>query len=473
MCGPGGDLAAGSTLSNKTLGAQYDILKTIGQGSFAQVKLAHHRLTGIAVAIKVLLKEDTPYCPIGTEVGIMKKIDHPNIISLYQVIETEQNVFLIMELAEGHDLVEWIGQTGLLHEGLARKIFSQIVHAMCYCHNLGVVHRDLKPDNIMVDATGNVKIIDFGLGALVKPGMKLSRCCGALRFCAPEVFLGHPYDGTKIDTWNLGVLLYFMVTGKLPFDGKNCEELGDQILLARYFIPSHMSKELRELIRYLLTVNPTKRPTLKDVAEHPWLRQKNASSSSHSHKMDTSHPDPAIMAAMAAMGFDPCDVQKSLLNKLYNEPMATYGLLQCQARQEDDYTSQSKPVQPGITPFPTLTDPTNFPCYQKRTTNTPAIRVFLSLCSETDSSKDKEQVEPRLRRSATVPVMLPQGQQKKIPTFNKDRVVTRSQYSRTVESIRSAYRSCRRWTRRIGSSLLNLCCCIPRTNRRVVPQREA
>lgn len=472
MCGPKSELTGRSTLSYENLGAQYNILKTIGQGSYAQVKLAHHRLTGTAVAIKVLLKQNIQNCPVCTEVGIMKRMDHPNIISLHQVIETEQNVFLILELADGHELFDWIVETGFLHEGLARKIFRQIVHAMCYCHDIGIVHRDLKPDNIMVDSTGKVKIIDFGLGALVKPGMKLSRCCGAVLFYPPEIFLGQPYDGTKVDTWTLGVLLYFMVTGKLPFRGKSYKEIEAKVLLGRYDVPYHLSKELRQIIRYLLTVNPTERPTLKNIMEHSWLRQRNASSSSHSHKMDPSYPDPAIMAAMAAMGFDPLDVQKSLLNKLYNEPMATYGLLQCQARQQDDYTSLPKPVQPGITPFPTLTDPTNFRCYQRRTTNNPAIRIFFSSCSKTDSSKDKEHVKQRLRRSATAPVMLPQCQQK-ITTFNEDRVVTGSRYSRRMASIRNAYRSCKTWARRIGSSLLNLCCCVPPRRKRVVPQREA
>jgi MAP/microtubule affinity-regulating kinase len=150
-------------------------------------------------------------------------------------------------------------ETGFLHEGLARKIFRQIVHAMCYCHDIGIVHRDLKPDNIMVDSTGKVKIIDFGLGALVKPGMKLSRCCGAVLFYPPEIFLGRPYDGTKVDTWTLGVLLYFMVTGKLPFRGKSYKEIEAKVLLGRYDVPYHLSKELRQIIRYLLTVNPTER----------------------------------------------------------------------------------------------------------------------------------------------------------------------------------------------------------------------
>ncbi|XP_028634223.1 sperm motility kinase 3A-like [Grammomys surdaster] len=472
MCGPKGELTVEPTLTYEPLGAQYDVLRTIGQGSYAQVKLAHHRLSGTAVAIKVLLKEKIHYYLIRTEVGIMKMMNHPNIISLHQIIETKKKVFLILELADGCELTECIEQSGFLHEGLARKIFNQLIHAMCYCHDIGVVHRDLKPDNIMVDSTGKVKIIDFGLGALVKPGMKLSRFCGALQFCAPEFFLCQPYDGTKVDTWNLGVLLYFMVTGNLPFEGATYKELESRVLLGRYAIPRHLSKELQELIRFLLTVNPVERPTPKDIMVHPWLREVETSSSGHSDKMDPSHLDPTIMAVMADMGFNPREVQRSLLDKLYNEPMATYSLLQCQARQQDDYTSQPEPVKPGVTPFPTLTDPTTFPCYQKRVTNPPAIRVFHSLCSKTDSSQDKEQVGQRLR-SAPAPVMLPQCPQKRMFTFHEDSVFTETQHNGTMNSIRGAYRSWKKWTSRIGESLLRLCCCTPLRKKRVVPQREA
>ncbi|KAL1779378.1 sperm motility kinase 2B-like, partial [Sigmodon hispidus] len=395
MCGPKGELTAEPSLvpnlSYETLAAQYTILRTIGQGNCAQVKLAHHRLTGAAVAIKILLKGKQQNFPIRSEVGIMKKMNHPNIISLLQVIETEQNIFLILELADGRELWDWIQQVGYLKEGMAQKIFKQIVRAMCYCHDQGIVHRDLKPDNIMVDATGKVKIIDFGLGALVRPGRKLYRFCGALRFSAPEFFLRQPYDGTKVDTWNLGVLLYYMVTGTLPFEGATFQELGSKVLLGQYDTPSYLSQELRDIIRCLLTVNPMERPTLKDIMEHPWLKTGDEASLSYCDKINPSCLDPAIMAAMADMGFNPRDIQNSLLHRLFNEPMATYGLLQCQARKQRGFTSQTKAVQPEMTPSSTPTDPATFPSCQKSSTDVPALQVFLSLASKTASARDSQQ----------------------------------------------------------------------------------
>ncbi|ERE68841.1 sperm motility kinase Z-like protein [Cricetulus griseus] len=476
MCGPRGGLTAGPNpvpiLSYENLRAQYTILRTIGQGGCAQVKLAHHRLTGAAVAVKVLLKEKHQAFPITSEVRIMKRMNHPNIISLFQVIETEQNIFLILELADGRELWDWIQQVGYLQEGIARKIFKQILHAMCYCHDRGIVHRDLKPDNIMVDARGKVKIIDFGLGALVSPGTKLSRFCGALRFGAPEFFLRQPYDGTKVDTWNLGVLLYFMVTGTLPFEGSTFEELGSKVLLGQYDVPSHLSQDLRNVIRSLLTVNPTQRPTLKDIMEHPWLRQGEVCSSSHCDKMSPSHLDPAIMAAMADMGFDPRDIRESLLHRLFNEPMATYGLLQCQAHQQGGFTRQTKAVQPGITPFPTPADPATFPGCQKRTTYTPALRAFLSLSPKTDSAEDSQQVEQRTRRSVTVPIIASCCLQKRTLTHAVVWDPREPQQSGTKDTIPGACRDWNRWARRIGTHLLRTFCCLPRKKKRVGPQRE-
>ncbi|XP_052615508.1 sperm motility kinase 3A-like [Peromyscus californicus insignis] len=475
MCGPRDELTIGPSPVPihwyETLLAQYRILRTIGQGSYAEVKLAQHRLTGAEVAIKVLLKRKQQIFRIWSEVGIMKRMNHPNIISLLQIIETEQNIFLILELAEGRELWDWIQEVGHLQENIARKIFKQIVHAMCYCHDRGIVHRDLKPDNIMVDATGKVKIIDFGLGALIRPGRKLFRFCGALQFGAPEFFLRQPYDGTKVDTWNLGVLLYFMVTGTLPFDGSTFKELQCKVLLGLYAVPSHLSQELQDIIHRLLTVNPMERPTLKDVMGHPWLREGDEGSSCPCDEISPSHPDPAIMAAMAEMGFDPRDIRKSVLHRYFNEPMATYGLLQCRARQQGGLIRQTKAVQPGTTPFPMRTDPVAFPGCRKRTTDVSVFQSFLSLSLKTDSAKDSQKVGQRLR-SVTVPIIAPRHcLQKRTPACGAVRDPTGTQHSGTADTIQGAWRSCKRWARRIGASLLRAFCCLP-SERRVRPQME-
>ncbi|ERE82139.1 FERM domain-containing protein 1 [Cricetulus griseus] len=245
-----------SIFEEESFQSQYRVLRTIGHGSNAKVQLAHHLLTGTPVAVKVLQKKKKWHQPLRAEVDIMMMISHPNIISLFQVIETEKRIYLIMELAEGQELYQYIRKVGHLKEDEARGIFKQIIAGVSYCHDLGIVHRDLKPDNIMLDPNGNVKIIDFGLGTQVQPGQRLSRHCGAYSFGAPELFLGRLYDGPKIDIWTLGVVLYFMVVGKVPFDAVTIPELRRQVVAGKYAVPSGISEELRDLLSVLMTVNP-------------------------------------------------------------------------------------------------------------------------------------------------------------------------------------------------------------------------
>ena len=216
--------------------AQYEMLGTIGHGGSTKVKLARHRLTGTHVAVKMIPKREYWCKPLMSEAELLMMADHPNIISLLQVIETKKKVYLIMELCEGKSLYQHIRNAGYLQEDEARALFKQLLSAMNYCHNQGIVHRDLKPDNIMVEKDGKVKIIDFGLGTQVKPGQKLNLFCGTYPFSAPEVLLSRPYDGPKIDVWTLGVVLYFMVTGKIPFDACSIKRRVEGILAGKYSV---------------------------------------------------------------------------------------------------------------------------------------------------------------------------------------------------------------------------------------------
>ncbi|KAL6032143.1 hypothetical protein STEG23_002774 [Scotinomys teguina] len=146
----------------------------------------------------------------------MRTLDHPNVISLFQLIQSEKRTYLIMELVKGH-LYDYIKKSGYLQEDDAWRIFRQMLNAMSYCHELGIIHRDLKPDNIMVDGNGHVTVIDFGLGTKIKPGQKIMFPVGTYEFGAPEQLLHERYNGPKADVWALGVTLNIMATGKYPF----------------------------------------------------------------------------------------------------------------------------------------------------------------------------------------------------------------------------------------------------------------
>ena len=193
----------------------YDILQTIGEGQFAKVKLARHVLTKEVVAIKVIQKTNQSSSGLkewNQEINSLKTVSHANIVKLLEVIDTEEALFIVMEYVSGGDLFTYLEAKGRLTEGEARGLFRQLVSALQHCHQRGVVHRDLKLGNLLLDANNNVKISDFGLSNQWHPGKKLDTFCGSPAYMAPELFLRMPYTGPEVDVWSLGVILYTMVT---------------------------------------------------------------------------------------------------------------------------------------------------------------------------------------------------------------------------------------------------------------------
>lgn len=249
--------------------------KTVGCGGFAKVKLATHVATGEKVAIKIMEKaalgEDLPR--VGLEISAMKNLLHQHICKLYQVIETEDYYFMVLEYCSGGELFDHIVEKSKLSESESRRFFRQIVSAVAYLHSLGYVHRDLKPENVLLDKDQNLKLIDFGLCAKPKGGMQspLYTSCGSPAYAAPELILGNKYLGSEIDIWSLGVLLYALLCGFLPFDDNNIENIYKKILNGQYDEPSWMSQSSRRLIRAMLQIDPHKRITIKELCSHPWI----------------------------------------------------------------------------------------------------------------------------------------------------------------------------------------------------------
>lgn len=182
----------------------YDIERTIGKGNFAVVKLARHRITKTEVAIKIIDKSQLDAVnlqKVYREVDIMKQLDHPHIIKLYQVMETKNMIYIVSEYASQGEIFDYIARYGRMSEGAARHKFWQILSAVEYCHNRRVVHRDLKAENLLLDANMNIKIADFGFSNYFNPGEQLATWCGSPPYAAPEVFQGKKYTGPEIDIW--------------------------------------------------------------------------------------------------------------------------------------------------------------------------------------------------------------------------------------------------------------------------------
>ncbi|XP_061391845.1 serine/threonine-protein kinase MARK2 isoform X2 [Musca vetustissima] len=253
---------------------KYKLIKTIGKGNFAKVKLAKHLPTGKEVAIKIIDK--TQLNPgslqkLFREVRIMKMLDHPNIVKLFQVIETEKTLYLVMEYASGGEVFDYLVLHGRMKEKEARVKFRQIVSAVQYCHQKRIIHRDLKAENLLLDSELNIKIADFGFSNEFTPGSKLDTFCGSPPYAAPELFQGKKYDGPEVDVWSLGVILYTLVSGSLPFDGSTLRELRERVLRGKYRIPFYMSTDCENLLRKFLVLNPAKRASLETIMSDKWM----------------------------------------------------------------------------------------------------------------------------------------------------------------------------------------------------------
>lgn len=255
---------------------EYVIETTIGQGHYAVVKSAKHLFSGERVAIKIIDKlklDKVSREHLFQEVKCMKLIKHPNVVRLYEVIDTSTKLYLVLEYADGGDLYDRIMKhSNGIGEQKAKYYFKQIVKAIKYCHDLHVVHRDLKPENVVFfEQTGQVKLTDFGFSNVFEPGTKLSTSCGSLAYSAPEILLGDAYDAPAVDVWSLGVILFMLVTGRPPFNEANDSETLTKILDCKYNIPKSLSNECHELIANMLVREPTKRITLEQLIGHTWL----------------------------------------------------------------------------------------------------------------------------------------------------------------------------------------------------------
>ncbi|XP_055271651.1 serine/threonine-protein kinase MARK2 isoform X5 [Moschus berezovskii] len=325
----------------------YRLLKTIGKGNFAKVKLARHILTGKEVAVKIIDKtqlNSSSLQKLFREVRIMKVLNHPNIVKLFEVIETEKTLYLVMEYASGGEVFDYLVAHGRMKEKEARAKFRQIVSAVQYCHQKFIVHRDLKAENLLLDADMNIKIADFGFSNEFTFGNKLDTFCGSPPYAAPELFQGKKYDGPEVDVWSLGVILYTLVSGSLPFDGQNLKELRERVLRGKYRIPFYMSTDCENLLKKFLILNPSKRGTLEQIMKDRWMNV--------GHEDDELKPyveplpdykDPRRTELMVSMGYTREEIQDSLVGQRYNEVMATYLLLGYKSSELEGDTVTLKP----------------------------------------------------------------------------------------------------------------------------------
>ncbi|KAM3557340.1 hypothetical protein ARSEF4850_005108 [Beauveria asiatica] len=248
----------------------YTLGRLIGKGSFGKVYLATHKLTnGSKVVLKSANKNDSN---LAREIHHHRQFVHPHIARLYEVIVTENLVWLVLEYCSGDELYNYLLDHGPLAIDKVQKIFAQLVGAVSYVHLQSCVHRDLKLENILFDRHENVKLVDFGFTREYEGRVNhLQTFCGTICYSAPEMLKGEKYAGEKVDVWSLGIILYSLLCGELPFDDDDDNVTRSRILGQEPKYPDHLSPDAVALIKSLLSKRPILRPSLPEILAHPFL----------------------------------------------------------------------------------------------------------------------------------------------------------------------------------------------------------
>lgn len=436
---------------------EYLLLNTIKKGPSSEVRRAQHVLTGAHVVVKAIRRQGISR--FFQEVKCFKRVSHPNITQLFEVLVTPDKYFLVMEQVGGGNLQEHLEDNGAMDEGEARTVFRQVVSAVQHCHQKGVIHRDLTPDNILIEIDDKIKLSDFHFSTQVRKDQQCT-FCGSIEYSAPEILNRNIYDGRKADVWSLGVLLFRMLTGVTPFAGDNIAEVKSQILSGNYQVPSFMSRGAQRLLRKLLTVNPSKRPTVDDVMKDPWVNKGQKKILKPYREPPRGELDPKIVLMMISLGCRPDYVQESVTQRKFDRLMGTYLILK-----------MMKTKMPGrkirVKPF--------------RTSYTSSSSTTTSSSQEVGRLFDKKTKEPsiprkclRLRVTTTPPTldtMTTNASESSTDTSSKDNINYSIEIGRSSQSSSStttssnggeAHKSSPAWqevARRAFQFLLKFLCC--------------
>ena len=322
--------------SNMYVG-NYTLLYKIGSGSFGSVHMAINDINGYPVAIKQIdkskLKTEKDQVHLSREISIMKNVIHQYIVELFEIIDEDDKIWIVMEHVQGGSLKSMLIPDQPLSEDTCRQIFSQIILALGYLHkNLKIMHRDLKAENILFDKNKHIRLIDFGLSTSLEPGV-MRTSCGSPAYAAPEVILQSQYTESA-DIWSAGILLYLMSTGRFPFNNSSIPMLLNYIVNLPIEIPKTVSPELQDLIARILQKDPNKRITLEQIISHPWFVNHDYFSNKliqidnyfESDLIDDSL-DLQIIDELLKKGVDIKALRESLMQKEVNSLTAVYRIM--------------------------------------------------------------------------------------------------------------------------------------------------
>ena len=326
----------------KNIKGNYILGETLGEGAFAKVKLGTHIQTGEKVAIKILNKNKLfqeildenngkgRYDKILKEINILKRLRHKNIIQLYEIMESDSNLYIVMEYCEGKELFDYIIKKKHLPENEACRFFQQIIDGVEYLHLSNITHRDLKPENLLLDGQNRIKISDFGLSNISKDiNSLLETACGTPSYAPPEMLRGDKYNGVYSDIWSCGIILYTMLVGNLPCAESKENLIYDHIMSTdSYYFPEYVSDEAIDLINNMLKIEPGERYNFEQIKSHPWfyyVEPKLKPGVVYGvHKIPV---DENILNEIESLGYDKIKCKKSLQNYKYDSFCSIYYLI--------------------------------------------------------------------------------------------------------------------------------------------------
>ncbi|KAI6124565.1 Pkinase-domain-containing protein [Pisolithus croceorrhizus] len=264
---------------------QWIVGECVGMGASSRVRIAKHHQTGQLAAVKIIpilpldthpeLKSEKQRLNIDREIVIMKLMNHPNILRIYDVFQGENELYLVLEYVQGGELFDFLVNRGRLPPLEALAIFKQIVYGLNYAHSLSIVHRDLKPENILIHSLNPplIKIADWGMAAFAPPLVYLETSCGSPHYASPEIINGFKYAGAATDIWSCGVILFALLTGRLPFDDKDVRTLLAKVRGGKYELPAFVDPLAKDLLTRMLVVDVRKRITIPQIMAHPWFNR--------------------------------------------------------------------------------------------------------------------------------------------------------------------------------------------------------
>ena len=329
----------------------YSVLGVLGKGSYGEVRLAVHKLSKLRAAVKSISRQKLDAKlrkRVDAEVKLHRQLRHPHVVRLLEVITSASTICLCMQYAPGGTLRELLDTKGALAEPQARRYFRQMCGALHYCHEtMRVVHRDLKLDNMLLDAHDNILLADFGfadaIGPGPGPGRKLKLLCGSPHYSAPEIFAQHEYYGPQVDLWSLGVLLYTLLNAHFPFQAASMEALGKKVMRGKWDRPLNASQQATALVQQMMVVAAPKRHTLNEVIAHAWVLDGAARADDVivTRGAERVAWDEQVAAKLDAMGCSAALVKFHVNQDAHNHVTAAYELML------DDHLSSQDAAAPG------------------------------------------------------------------------------------------------------------------------------